>query len=202
MSQRAISRERHEWDLEPDEAALAMTGNIANTSEREKHIKDLISKGSVLSMLNLAHMYEHRYAEDGGPDLDLAETWYRAAVEKGSAVATLKAGYFYLRKKEYVKAREMFSIGAQREYAPSVLRLAHLYANGLGVEKDDSKTEELLLRAAKLGNLWAKISRAERYMNTDGNYLKVAKGLCLICIAGVQFRFERKFRPWSEKLKK
>jgi TPR repeat protein len=96
----------------------------------------------------------------------------------------------------------MFSIGAQREYAPSVLRLAHLYANGLGVEKDDSKTEELLLRAAKLGNLWAKISRAERYMNTDGNYLKVAKGLCLICIAGVQFRFERKFRPWSEKLKK
>jgi TPR repeat protein len=201
VRQAAISMERREWDREPDEAELERAAALG-FPEAELAYQSLIERGSVLSMVNLGSQYEFRPKENGGPDLTLAEYWYKKSIDAGSAVATLPVGYFYLRQKNYEEACCVFAVGAERGYAPSMLRLAHLYANGLGVEKNEAKTDELLLRAAKLGNLWAKISRAERYMNTGGNYLKVAKGLCLLCVAAIQFRIESRFRPWSENLKK
>ena len=193
--------EKVEWNREPDAAALEKAAALefeGAVAEFER----LVEHGSVLSMANLGHRYEFRPKAEGGPDFDKAEYWYKRSIDAGSAVATLPVGYFYLRRKDYKNAFEVFSIGLGREYAPSILRLAHLYANGLGVEKNEIKTDQLLLMAGRLGNLWAKAARAERYMKMDGRNFKIAKGLCLLVIVAVQFRFERKFRPGSEKLRK
>jgi TPR repeat protein len=201
MKKSPISMEKKEWNTEPDVAALEHAATL-NFAEAEVAFKLLIDRGSVLSMVNLGTRYEFRPKGHGGPDLVQSEYWYRKAIDSGSAVATLPVGYFYLRQKRNDKAREIFSIGVDRGYAPSMVRLAHLYANGIDVEKDDAKVDALLTRASSLGNHWAKISIAERYMNADGNYLKVVKGIYLLCIAAIPFRFDRKYRPWSEKLKK
>ncbi|MEQ5840077.1 hypothetical protein N0A02_11630 [Paraburkholderia acidicola] len=201
MRRASISIERQEWDREPDDAGLELAATLGY-SEAEGAFQSLIAKGSVLAMVNLANVYEFRPEENGGPDFVLAEYWYRKSIDAGSAVSTLPAGYFYLRRKKYKEAQQVFAVGVERGYAPSVLRLAHLYANGLGVEKNDARADELLTQASKLGNLLAKMWLAERYMSTKGDYLKIAKGLCLICVAAAQYHYERRYRPWSEKLKK
>lgn len=201
MSKKSISKEKCEWNLEPDAAAVERAAKL-EFKGAEAAYKLLADRGSILSMTNLGHRYEHRGVEDGGPDLAEAEIWYRKAVDSGSAVSTLPFGYFYLRQKDYANAIQVFSIGVDRGYAPSIVRLAHLYANGLGVDKNVVLAEHLLRRASKLKNIWAKIGLAEMYMKTEGNFVKVARGLCLICVAAVQFRLERRFNPESERLKK
>lgn len=201
MKKVTISMERQEWDREPDSAALKDAATLGYP-EAEQAYQVLIEKGSILSMVNLGNRYEFRLKEDGGPDLARAEYWYRRSVDAGSAVATLPAGSFYLRREKYTEARQIFEIGAERGYAPAMVRLVALYGKGLGVERDDAKADKILLDAANLGNLWAKLALAERYMMTKGNYLKVAKGLCLACVSAVKIAYETKFRPWSENLKK
>lgn len=201
MHKKWISKEKHEWNLEPDAAAVERAAKL-EFKDAVATYKLLANRGSILSMANLGHRYEHRGIEDGGPDFTEAEAWYQKAVDCGSAVSTLPFGYFYLRKKDYTNAIRVFSIGADRGYAPSTVRLAYFYANGIGVDRDLPWAENLLRRAAKLKNIWAKIGLAEMYMKTEGNYLKVARGLCLIGVAAVQFRLERRFNPDSERLKK
>jgi TPR repeat protein len=199
---KSISRERQEWDLEPDEAALEETANIASSADRERHIKDLISKGSILSMLNFAHFYEYRAAEDGGPDLVLAEVWYRKAVEMGSAVATLKAGYFYLRQKNYEKAREIFSVGRDRQYAPSILRLGDLYAKGIGVERNYDTAQELFKQAARRGNLWAKRTVAVLAARRSRDILTRLGWRMMVLMSYLEFEYVKWREPRSERLKK
>lgn len=195
------SMEKKEWGMEPDAAGLEHAATL-NFSEAEVAYQSLIDRGSVLSMVNLGSQYEFRPKDNGGPDLERSEYWYRRAIDSGSAVATLPVGYFYLRQKRRDKAFEIFSIGVDRGYAPAMVRLAYLYANGIDVEKDDAKADALLRRASKLGNHWAKITLAGRYMNADGDYLRVVKGIYLLCIAAIPFRFDKKYKPWSERLKK
>lgn len=201
MKNVSVSMEREEWDREPDYKALEHAATLGY-SDAEQAFQSLIAKGSVLSMANLGNVYEFRPEEFGGRDLTLAEYWHRKSIDAGSAISTLTCGYFYLRQKKYKEAQQVFALGVDRGYAPSMVRLAHLYANGLGVEKNDSRADELLTQASKLGNLWAKMGLAERYMSTKGNYPKIAKGLGLICVAAAQYHYVRKRRPWSEKLKK
>lgn len=202
MKKKSISLERQEWNLEPDEAGLEKTANIVDSDDRERHIKELISKGSILSMVNLAHFYENRYAEDGGPDPSLAEIWYRKSVESGSAVATLKAGYFYLRQKNYEKAREVFSIGRDRNYAPSIVRLGDLYVKGLGVERNYDIAKSLFKQAADLGNMWAKAGMAAMTMNLAHNPVTKYKGSLMLVIALLGIKYQKWREPRSERLKK
>ncbi|SDR50940.1 tetratricopeptide repeat protein [Paraburkholderia tuberum] len=202
MKKKAISQERLEWDLEPDEEGLVKTASIADSNERERHIKDLVARGSILSMLNLAHFYEYRRAKNGGPDLVSAEAWYQKAVESGSAVATFNAGYFYLRRKNYEKAREIFSVGMDRGYAPAIVRLADLYVHGLGVEKDYDRAKELYKRAAKNGNLWAKAALGAMTASLASSVWVRCKGYVMVALAGIQIRFQKWREPLSERLKK
>jgi len=94
-----ISIERIEWEREPDEKALEQVGQLTDFFQIEAAFKKLIEQGSILSMNNLARWYELKPEIHGGPDLEQAEFWYQKAIDAGSAVVTLAAGNFYLRKK-------------------------------------------------------------------------------------------------------
>lgn len=201
MRREIPSIEAAEWDTEPDVAALEFAASM-NFAEAEIAFKVLIGKGSVLSMANLGHQYEYRPKVQGGPDYEQAEFWYRKAVNSGSAVVTVPFGYFYLRRKNYDRAREVFSIGVERKYAPAFVRLADLYIEGLGVERDYDYARNLLKSASELGNLWAKRALARMDFNIGKNPMIRIRGLVLCWAADLQFYMKKKRNPRSERLKK
>ncbi len=196
-----ISVESGEWEREPDMTAIESTGLLDDVVEAEAQYKALVEKGSMFSMIKLAHLFERRPAERGGPDFNQAEFWYCKAVDTGSAVATFHCGYFFYRRKNYDKARDMFSIGRERQYAPSIVRLAHLYLNGIGVNRDYSKARILLTQASSLGNLWAKRALARMDFNIGENGFVRARGVVMRLVSGLQFFFENRRDPNSERLK-
>ncbi|MFX1736058.1 tetratricopeptide repeat protein [Paraburkholderia sp. A1RI_3L] len=202
MAKSVLSKERQEWDNEPDATALEHAGAISDFHAAEAAYRLLVDKGSILSMANLGSRYEFRSKGDGGPDFAQAEFWYRKAVDSGSAVSTLPAGYFYLRRKDYDKAREIFSIGMERDYAPSITRLGDLYVKGIGVERDYDIARALFNRASDLGNLWAQAAIAAMTISLATNQWDKLKGVLMMVVAGLKIRLQRWREPRSERLKK
>jgi TPR repeat protein len=196
-----VSVEHGEWEQEPDLAAIERAG-LLDDPEAEVQYRALIERGSVFSMIRLANIFECRSPDQGGPDFEQAEFWYCRAVDSGSAVATFHCGYFYLRRRNYDKVKDMFAIGMQRHYAPSIGRLAHLYLNGLGVSRDYYKAKILLRQASALGNLWAKRGLARMDFNIGENVLIRAKGLVMRFVSDLQFYWEKRRDPDSERLKR
>ncbi|SDR50945.1 tetratricopeptide repeat protein [Paraburkholderia tuberum] len=197
-----VSVEWTEWHKEPNTAGLEQAGAIQDFAGAEAAYKQLINQGSILSMVNLARWYELRPKDDGGADFEQAEIWYQRAIEAGSAVATLPVGYFYLRRKDYEKARSVFLIGKERGYAPSILRLGDLYAKGLGVQQNYDTAQDLFKRAAKMGNIWAKQTVAVLNMRRSKNVVEKILGSIMIGLSNLEFKYQNWREPRSEKLKK
>jgi|SRR6185312_13278164 len=196
-----VSHEDQELAREPDAAELGRAGGMSD-SDAEVEYKKLVGRGSVLSMVSLGHLYEHRRLKDGGPNFAESEFWYRSAVDSGSAVATFYCGCFYLRRSDYYKAKKMFQLGSDRGYAPSIVRLANLYIKGLGVERDYSRAKDLLARASELGNLWATLAAATMTVTLSESVFVKVKGLGMVFFAAIKFRIEKWRHPESERLKK
>lgn len=193
--------EKQEWEREPDAAALEHAGTLGD-SEAKSEYEALAEKGSVLSMINLGHLSEYRKIQDGGPDFTGAEIWYRRAVDAGSAVATFHLGCFYFRRKNYTNTWRELMVGLERGYAPSIVRLAYLYIDGIGVKRDHAQARIFMRRASELGNLWAKRGLARMEFNVGENlYVKIKGAATYIC-ARVQFFFEERRDPNSERLRK
>lgn len=202
MKESPISIERQEWNKEPDVAALEQAASLLDFSEAETAFKNLIGRGSVLSMVNLGSRYESQSRAEGSRDFTQAEYWYRKAIDAGSAAATLPVGYFYLRQKDYKKACEIFSIGRERGYAPSIVRLGDLYVKGQGVECDYAVAKSLFSQAADLGNLWGKSGAAAMTMSLARSRSEKYKGSLMLIIALLQIKYQKWREPRSEKLKK
>jgi TPR repeat protein len=194
-----ISVESDEWEREPDIAAIERAGRLDDV-EAELEYKALVERGSMFSMLRLAHIFEFRDPQRGGPDFAQAECWYCKAVNSGSAVATLHCGYFYLRRKNHDRARDIFCLGVERKYAPSMVRLAHQYIFGLGVPRDLAEARALLRQASELGNLWAKTGLARMDWNSGETLLVRMKGLVMCLVSDLQFYCEKRRAPGSERL--
>jgi len=195
------SVEKQEWNREPDTAALERAGVLAD-SDAEREYKMLVERGSVLSIINLAHIFEYRIPQDGGPDFASAEMWYRKAVDTGSAVATFYFGCFYFRRKNYGAAWRELNIGLERGYPPSIVRLAYLSINGIGCQRDQARARILLRQASKRGNLWAKRGLAMMDYNIGENiYVKIGGAITFI-FARIQFFIEKRRYPTSERLRK
>lgn len=197
----SISMEKREWNSEPDVSALERAASLRG-SDAEVAYTELAEKGSVLSMANLGNYYEYRRISDGGPDYMRAEFWYRKAIDSDSAVVTLHFGYFYLRRKEIFKAMAVFSLGVERGYAPSIVRLADFYVKGIGVARDYACARALLKQASDLGNLWAKRGLARMDFNIGKDPATRLRGLVMRLTADAQFYLEKKRNPSSERLKK
>lgn len=199
MKNYSDSFEKKEWSKEPDATALECAMKM-NHADAEGKYRALVEKGSVLSMINLGHIYEYKKNKDTDLDSKESEFWYKKAVDAGSAIATLHCGYFYIRRKDYEKAREIFSIGAVRGYAPSIVRLANLYIKGYGVDRDYDKAIILLRQASDLGNIWAKLAIATMTVTLADSTLIRLKGMFMVFFAGVQFRVQKWRDPKSERL--
>ena len=196
------SVEKDEWNKEPDSDALELAASIDHFEGRAAAFKALIDKGSVLSMINLAQLYEYRPQELGVIDFNLCEEWYARAVDSQSALAAFQFGYFYLRRSDYASALKMFSIGAERDYAPAIVRLANFYIEGIGVNKNIEYAKILLRRANFLGNIWAKRALARIDRNTGCNVYVRWRGIAMSYVADFHFYYEKSRNPESERLKK
>lgn len=202
-----ISIEASEWEREPDEKALEkvskQAAELKDFLQIEEAYKKLIEEGSVLSMGNLARWYEIRPETYGGPDLEQAEFWYHKMIDAGSISVTLPLGCFYLRKRNYEKAREIFTIGMNHGYTPAMCRLAELYIKGWGVEKNLEYAKDILKIAASRGHLRAKFSLGKLmvYLAKKGDKWTIYKGGVIGLIAAIQIRYQMWRNPRSERLK-
>jgi len=201
MKKQFIEVWRQEWSAEPDVAAYHQASAMKDFAEAEKSFMALVGRGSVWSMMSLGYRYESRPENAGGPDLAQAEYWYQKAVDSGSAVATFYEGNFYLRRKIFKKAREIFTIGMKRGYAPSTFRIAGLYAEGWGGNQDTDMAESLYKKAISMGNIMAKIGLASlNFYARKGIAWKLNALLGLIS-ANLQYRYIKWKDPKSERLK-
>jgi TPR repeat protein len=195
------SAEIREGAQEPDVAALERACKL-HGSDAISEFERLVEMGSVFSMIYLAEQYRLRDVEYGGPDLSAAQYWFGRAVEVGSSIATLHLGYLYLHQKDYMAAYHAFKTGADRSYAPSMVRLADLHIHGLGVGRDLARAKSLLEQADQLGNLWASRTLGIWDMNNGKSICVRAKGLIKYALASYRFRIETKRNPASERIKK
>ena len=91
----------------------------------------------------------------------------------GSCVAQCTLGLHYLVGHEdigqdYRKAFEFLSQAAEQGASRAIWGLAHIYANGLAVEKDTAKAVKLYTRAAARGEFFAQLELARIYAKGDG----------------------------------
>lgn len=196
-----VSVEDQERSREPDPAALK-SARALKDPDAEIVYKALAARGSVLSMINLGHLYEFRSEKYGGADLSESEKWYRRAMDSGSALATFHCGDFYFRRAQYAEAKGAFTLGVDRSYAPSILRLANLYIKGYGVDQDFNRARSLLMRSSQLGNLWAERALSRMDFNAGRNSLIKIRGLIFWVISDVRFLIYKQKNPNGERLKK
>lgn len=83
----------------------------------------------------------------GYDDEKIAEQLSIKAAWLGSVEANYVQGMVHLwgyrTKQDYAKAFKYFNDGAKKQHGPSELLLAHMYAHGLGIEKDEVKSVSL-----------------------------------------------------------
>lgn len=105
--------------------------------------------GSLSGMANLGQSYlEGKVRQDVVSGL----YWMERASKEGNGIASLAMGEYSLAgtygEADPAQAKMYFERGMQQKYAPAILRLADLYEEGIGVEKDLKKSAELRELAA------------------------------------------------------
>ncbi len=80
-------------------------------------------------------------------DTEAGLAWMEKASSKGNGIASLKMGEFFENgtyvSKDEKKAAEYYLRGLNQKYAPAIEKMAALYEEGRGVEKNPAKAAEL-----------------------------------------------------------
>lgn len=171
------------WSSEPDLESLNRAHKLleSDPSTAFKELEKLAQEGSIMSMVYMGSTYHN--GSTIAKDDEKAEIWLHRASEAGSLFATHELGKLYLAKAEYAKAAELFSIGAECNYSPSLYRLATLYINGKGVAKDRAKAKSMLETSANIGNLFAKRALALALIKGELGEREILKGVFLYIAA-------------------
>lgn len=88
----------------------------------------------------------------GSVDKEKAILWFRRAYDAGYGVAAYNIGAIYLKEKNYEGANTWFNRASQLGEPSSMVQLGWMYARGIGVEKNCSKSLEFLKRSINAGN--------------------------------------------------
>lgn len=165
---------------EPDTDALCIAYERFQSEPNPETIKlleDLANRGSLMSMIYIAWAYE----KGNGVLVDDSQVviWYRRAIKSGSDLATYYLGHFYLKKKDYMQAKEAFSIGALKDYSPAMYCLGCMYLEGTGCEKNLGEALNLFEKASKQGHVFAKRSLAGMYLSGKYGLVNVINGILL-----------------------
>jgi TPR repeat protein len=165
---------------EPDIDTLCKAYDCLQSEPNPKVIKlleDLANRGSLMSMIYIAWAYE----KGNGvlTDEDQVIAWYRRAINSGSDLATYYLGHFYLKRKNYIQAKEVFNIGALKDYSPAIYCLGCMYLEGTGCEKNQVEALNLFKKASKQGHVFAKRSLAGMYLSGKYGLVNIINGLFL-----------------------
>lgn len=174
-----------DWDREPDIDLLRVAYDMrkTNPSQAQAGLQQLAERGSVMSMVYLAQMYESGI----GVQIDsaMAENWYKLASDRGSVLATYQLGRLLLNKHDYSSAERLFLSGLEAGYAPAIHMLGLMYKRGQGVPKDMDQARHFFERAMDLGHIYAKRNLAIAMLKGNFGLRNIPKGLGLF-ISGIK----------------
>jgi hypothetical protein len=106
--------------------------------------------GNVEAQVNLGLYYLN--AKQKGYSIKKALEWFTEASKDNHPVALYYLAEHAFAEKDYVKAYDYYLISAQQSNDNAQLKLAMLFAKGLGIEKNHNTATNWLIKAAKLGN--------------------------------------------------
>lgn len=119
----------------------------------EWFIKAANENDCYLSRLSLAE----RYADGIGTKVDMAESakWYQINADDGCQISQYVLGIYYLQENgvpfDPVKAFDLFSKAAAKNYSSAYSMMGFCYLLGLGVEKDTNLAVQNMEKGAGLG---------------------------------------------------
>lgn len=109
----------------------------------------------------------------GTCQIEEGKMWLRRAAQAGDDIAQYELGLMcsygsHGENKDYVAAKSWFVKAAAQKDARAIFRLAILYNQGLGVEKDPRLAAQLCLNAALMNNAEAQANLAALYLMGHG----------------------------------
>lgn len=108
------------------------------------------NRASVEAQVNLGLYYLNGSQEYH--NIEKALKWFTEAATDNNPVAMFYLAEHAFSEKDYVKAYDYYLISAEQSNDKAQLKLAMLYAKGLGIKKNNSIATDWLTKAAKLGN--------------------------------------------------
>jgi TPR repeat protein len=168
-----------ERQLEKDPASWQAAKALLKTNPIQaiSQLRSLAENGSILSMIDLGRTYAMGIGIDR--DDEQAEMWFVRAASSGSVRAHQQLARFYMRIRQYAKAKQALEYAAARQYAPAIHDLGKLYFKGLGVEKNLLSAEVLVQRASRMGSVFATRLLARILMEDHTSRRRRLKGLWL-----------------------
>jgi TPR repeat protein len=130
--------------------ACGYYGLVKSDKKAAKIYRRAVELGDVDAMVFLGELYEH----GSGVKLDKkkAERLYRAAADRGHAIAQNNVGNLLYSEKNYEEAFRYHALAADQDYTDAELNLGCCYINGEGTEVDPGKARYWFERAAAKGD--------------------------------------------------
>jgi TPR repeat protein len=188
-------------DDEPDwELLHRLRGMLATDSQAAiEGLKALADRGSSWSMALLVEIYTEGKVVP--VNISEAEEWNRRALAAGRINGSYEIGRHYFKVKDYAKAREAFTTGADQNFAPSQNLLAIMYIDGLGAPKDLIGARNLLEKAVRQGHIYAKRTLARMLMRGTFGIWQRLHGAFLLLSGTIDLFFILERHPHSDRLR-
>ncbi|MBI3563199.1 MAG: sel1 repeat family protein [Gammaproteobacteria bacterium] len=168
------------FENEPDKTKLSQAYDQLYTAPALaiSTLLDLTKRGSRYSMLYFGWAHEKGYGVN--VNWQEAVVWYQRAIDNKLNLGFYYLGHLYLKQKEYSKALEIFTRGAELHYSPAIYCLAEMYNDGTGVERQTDKARSLFEQAIKLGHVFAKRRLATLLMSGRYGFINRFRGYRLV----------------------
>jgi TPR repeat protein len=126
------------------------TGVTKNADKGIRLLTIAAEKGNTEAQINLGLYYLASPQKEN--NIKNALKWFKEAGKAHNPVALYYLAEHAFAELDYVKAYDYYVMSAQQSHDSAHLKLALLYAKGLGVEKNIGTATDWLTKAAKLGN--------------------------------------------------
>jgi TPR repeat protein len=126
------------------------TGVSQDVNKGIKFLTQAAERANVEAQVNLGLYYLNAIKAEHS--IKSALKWFTEAAKENNPTALYYLAEHAFAEKDYVKAYDYYLTSAQQSNNNAQLKLAMLYAKGLGIEKNNSTATNWLTKAAKLGN--------------------------------------------------
>ena len=150
---------------------LGLFGEKPNHEEAKRWIERAAKENNAVATLELGFLYEE--GKGVHADADRALFYYRSAAQQDLPQAQYHLGMCALKgvggEKDEKAAVEWFRKAAELDSTLAMFQLARIYENGApGIAQDFSKSNDLYLKAAELGNLRSQNQLGIKYRDGRG----------------------------------